>query len=227
MKHYFSTKKPISNEFFGLIVGTYVACSLLLIRMIYSGGDTFFFLFWNLFLAWIPFILSQIVSQKSHVLLKRPLFLIALGMTWLVFFPNAIYIMTDLKHLHRGTSVPLWFDLLMLASFAFNGLYLGLYSLSHIHDIIHKLYGQKWAWFLIGIITYLTSFGIYLGRILRWNTWDIVTRPNRLFADILSRFLDPFSHPRMHFYVTLLAIVLFIVYGIFYIGFTQKKSSRH
>ncbi|MEO8581725.1 MAG: DUF1361 domain-containing protein [Patescibacteria group bacterium] len=215
-----------SNELFGLVMGTYISSTLLLVRVVYSGRSTELYLLWNLFLAWIPFILSHLIVRNFHPLRKNPVLLVIAGLIWLLFLPNAPYVLTDLKHLQYLAPVPFWFDLVLLCSFALNGLYLGLYSLSHIQGVVSNLYGQKRAWFMIGLIMYLTSLGIYLGRILRWNTWDVVTHPILIIDDVVSRLLHPLAHFRMHVFVLLLAVTLYVIYRVFYFSFFEKKHNH-
>jgi uncharacterized membrane protein len=217
-------RTAISNELFGLIVGTYISTILLLVRMVLSGKITHLWLFWNLFLAWIPFILSHLMVRNFHPLRRFPIFFALLGFCWLLFLPNAPYIVTDLKHLKIVPGIPFWFDLVLLTSFAINGLYLGLYSISHIQGVISSLYGQKRAWFLIGAILYLTSLGLYLGRILRWNSWDIISNPKGLLADILHLILNPFENLYIHLVILLVTVVLLLFYRVFYFVFFEKPA---
>lgn len=221
-----TTRNQTSNELFGLIVGTYISSTLLLIRMVFSGEMTHLYLFWNLFLAWIPFMLSHLMVKNYNPLRQHPLLLVIVAVTWLLFLPNAPYVITDLKHLQYVPKVPLWFDLVLLSSFAVNGLYLGMYSLSHIQGVIKSLYGPKMTWFVIGMILYLSSLGIYLGRILRWNSWDVVTNPHTLARDVIIRMLNPIEHYRMHLFVFAVAVASYLSYRAFYYSFFERKKSH-
>ena len=115
---------------------------------------------------------------------------------WLLFFPNAPYIITDLYHIRYAAAMPVWFDMALIVSFAWNGLLLGFLSLMDIEQVIGRFTRKVWArLFSISAIV-LASFGIYLGRFLRWNSWDIVTHPWLLMHDIADRVFHPFQHPR-------------------------------
>jgi uncharacterized membrane protein len=154
-----------------------------------SRGMTFMFLVWNLFLAWIPYWIS-ISIPGFFKLFPSKLFAFGMIGLWLLFFPNAPYIITDLLHLHHRYPVPFWFDLMLLVTFAWTGLMLGLISLHEIRLFVKVLYNEKLSWaFTFGSVV-LCGFGIYLGRCLRFNSWDILTRPMALVQDILLSTTD-------------------------------------
>lgn len=220
------TSHRTSNELFGLIVGTYLSTMLLLIRIVFTGRLTFSYMWWNLFLAWVPFVLSHFITKNYQPLRKHPILLVILLLSWLLFLPNAPYVITDLKHWQYAYRIPLWFDLVMLGSFAFNGLYLGLYSLSHIQELLAERYESRKTWFVIGILSYLIGLGIYLGRILRYNSWDILTNPLSIVSDVTARMVNPLAHPGMHLFVIGVTLAFFLFYRAFYATFFAKKSAR-
>src|SRR6185503_20161926 len=141
---------------------------LLVVRITLTGQLTYAFIAWNLFLAWIPFAISQRitgVTNRWKILL--------LFSAWLLFLPNAPYIITDFLHLKERPPIPYWFDVLLLFSAALNGLLLGLVSLFTIEGFLAKRYGNRISALLILCSFFLCAFGIYIGRYLRWNSWDI------------------------------------------------------
>jgi len=157
--------------------------------IIKSRGMTFLFLVWNLFLAWIPYWIA-ISLNRFYKLSNSKILAGGLIMSWLLFFPNAPYIITDLLHLHSRHPIPFWYDMMLIVSFAWTGLMLGLISLHEVRIFIKKMYSEKVSWiFTIGS-TMLCGFGVYLGRCLRWNSWDILTKPDLLFQDILMSLTD-------------------------------------
>jgi len=162
---------------------------LLIIRIIMSNELTYIFLAWNLFLAWIPFALSQKLSTINN---RWKIFFIT-GL-WLLFLPNAPYIITDFLHLKQRTPIPYWYDILLLFSAALNGLLLGLVSLLTVEKFLAHRYGNKISAFIILCSFFLCSFGIYMGRYLRWNSWDIIVNPGEVAADVLERVFNPFDH---------------------------------
>jgi uncharacterized membrane protein len=163
--------------------------SLLAIRIIMTGQLPYIFLAWNLFLAWIPFALSQrLISVKNR---WKIFFLIS---AWLLFLPNAPYIITDFLHLRQRPPIPYWYDILLLFSAALNGLFLGLVSLLTVEKFLANRYGNKVSGILILCSFFLCAFGIYMGRYLRWNSWDIIVNPDDVAADISERIFNPFDH---------------------------------
>lgn len=162
---------------------------LLLVRMVLSGQLTYVFLAWNLFLAWIPFA----ISQKLAGVQNRWKIVLLFG-SWLLFLPNAPYIITDFLHLKQRWPIPYWYDILLLFSAALNGLLLGLLSLLKVERFLADRYGNRISGLLILCSFFLCAFGIYMGRYLRWNSWDIITNPGAIAADILERIFNPFDH---------------------------------
>jgi uncharacterized membrane protein len=172
-----------------------VSLSLLLIvgRVALSGNAKFIFLAWNLFLALIPYGLSTLLGLARGPLRGR--LLLPVGAVWLLFFPNAPYIITDLFHLDTRPGVPLWYDLALILSCAWNGLMLAYASLSDMQQLVQRRFGFWPSWGFATLALLLSSFGIYLGRYLRFNSWDVLANPLTLFYDILNRVLHPLSHP--------------------------------
>lgn len=157
-----------------MLISSALAVSLLLIRAIHFDRIGYLFLAWNLFLAWIPYFLSVKLKNDPSMArwMKALVFLL-----WLLFFPNAPYILTDLIHLRQRAGVPLWFDLFLLLAFAWSGLLAGLASLGNVHDLLVKAIGKMRAWLSVSGLILLCGFGIYLGRFLRWNSWDALVNP--------------------------------------------------
>jgi len=156
------------------------------------GTATFLFLLWNLFLAWIPYWISLAVAP-FYERTKSLTFISIILFVWLLFLPNAPYILTDLLHLRDRAPIPYWYDLMLLISFAWTGLLLGLTSLYEVHLFLTKRFSKTIGW--IGIFTAITlsGLGVYIGRFLRWNSWDILTQPIQLFTDLIEILLHPYS----------------------------------
>ena len=184
------TKNPLPIL---LGLATLWCIALLAGRIIVTGRDQYSFLVWNLFLAFVPLIWSFRLSAKQG----RWKFW-GCAALWLLFFPNAPYVVTDLIHLHRKSHpvIPTWYDVGMLSNFACVAFIFGLISLRQVHAALEERFNPPYAGILIATASFLAGFGIYLGRFLRWNSWDIVTRPWLVISDILDRFIDPFAHPR-------------------------------
>lgn len=176
-------------------------------RMYYSGYNTFLFFNWNLFLAVLPYIISTfflLYYKKINSLLLYAIILTS----WLLLFPNAPYIVTDFFHLEPRPGIPYWYDLGMIFSFAWNGLLLGFISLYDIQTALARRFSafKGWAFAILSLV--LGSFGIYLGRYERFNSWDVLTNPAGLFLDIADRFIHPMNHPRTTLMTILFSMVL-------------------
>jgi len=209
------------NETILLFTFSTLCLVLSIIRVFASATPTFLFLNWNLFLAFIPWALSSLLIIYPKLQEKKLAVITLLG-TWLLFFPNAPYILTDLFHLKYVVSMPMWFDLLLILSFAWVGLLFGFMSLWDIEKILKRyliksrLKGLLRYRFSVpifsSVLLFIGSFGIYLGRYLRWNSWDIIAEPFALIYDIGDRFINPFEHPRTWGVTLLMGLFLNLVY---------------
>ena len=169
-----------------------IAFSALLIatRIFFTGQITFLFLVWNLFLAWLPYAFTNWASPKWR---KGKRFII-LFCCWLLFIPNAFYIITDLFHLGAFYTVPVWFDLVMILSFAWNGLLLGILSVRQMEAMMQRYLPGKHELLFIYPIMWLNAFGVYIGRYLRFNSWDVITNPFALITDIAEMLIHPIQY---------------------------------
>lgn len=167
------------------------------------------FLVWNLFLAWIPYACARLV-RVAHDRRAGNLALVPLFVVWLGFLPNAPYLVTDLVHLRFRGGAPLWFDAVMLAAFAWAGVGLGAASLRTCARVVRVRGGALAALAFTPLAALATGFGVYLGRFVRLNTWDVATRPATVLEHALSPVFDPFGHARA-WTVTLTFALFFVV----------------
>jgi uncharacterized membrane protein len=192
---YFGHNKYRMFMFLMLAGASVFSVLILRVRVEVSGTGNYFFLVWNLFLAWIPFILAYITYSAK--LTKRQIYFIVPGVAffWLIFFPNAPYILTDLQHL-AGTwrDVPVWYDVMLLIWFSFTGLMLGMTSLFMMQEIIRREFGRWIGWGFVFAVAILSSAGVYVGRFLRWNSWDIFSNPAGMAEYTLQSAQDPSLH---------------------------------
>jgi len=187
-----------------------VLCIALGELRIHRTGDPFYrFLAWNLFLAWVPFILAILAFRRAQRRLDVGVG--ALIVLWLLFFPNAPYMLTDFIHLGQSESAPVWYDALMLSSFAWTALLLGFASLYLVQVVARRIVGLAWSWAGVAAALALASFGVYLGRFVRFNSWDALIRPARVLDVISNQVENPFQHPRM--IAVLLALTAFLLVG--------------
>jgi len=183
---------------------------LIFIRMYVVRNDTFLFLIKNLALAWVPYLLSQLFVIKSKYVR------ILVGLLTLLFFPNTLYMITDLFQLWPKNYVSVWFELIHLLSFAMVSLFLGFGTLKNFEKQFLISYNNRFVELYIFLIIYLGSFGVYLGRFVRLNSSDLFLNPGHLFNEILNVISNPFDD--VNFYGTTLVFAIFIYllyYGVF------------
>lgn len=224
--------RPLIKLALAFFLCSILLVSMLFVRAIYGHSIVFLFLFWNLILAWIPFLLAITFSRIDYrpSLSRLVRFIkIALTIAWLVTLPNAMYIITDIMHIQYlggRDAVPLWFDSLIVTAFGFTGLLLGFSSLHIYKHAFEKYMRPAFQWCLMFAIIIASSFGIYLGRFLRWNSWDIMRSPAGLFRDIADRVINPSDHPRTILFTLSYAVCLSLIFVIFQmiIGLTNKTS---
>lgn len=171
-----------------LTISMALSIILLMIRMKLQQSFYLLFLVWNLFLAVIPYaITTRLISKpKPH----KINLILSFGV-WLLFLPNAPYIVTDLLHLNNSQQHLLWLDVLVIVSFAFNGLVLFMLSLSDMEKLLRLYLKPKLICPTMLSIFGLTAFGIYLGRFLRYNSWELLNNPIALFSDIMHIIFQP------------------------------------
>jgi uncharacterized membrane protein len=187
------THHKYKTGIFVLLASASAVCVILVLaRIAYSHSHVYQGLIWNLFLAWIPFViayLAYILSwRRVWMLLAIPVF----ALLWLIFFPNAPYILTDLQHLGETlTSVPLWYDVIMLVWFSWTGMLLGIVSLNLMQEIIRREFGRWFGWIFVLLVAGLSSAGVYVGRFVRLNSWDLLNNPAYAADSLWNWLADP------------------------------------
>ncbi|MCA9332917.1 DUF1361 domain-containing protein [Candidatus Saccharibacteria bacterium] len=179
-----------------LVTANLVSLVLFSLRVIDSGGLRYWFLVWNLVLAWIPLVFAVLLSinLKKKSWSSIPNILITL--MWLVFLPNSFYLVSDLIHLQTTYEVSILYDTVLFTSFIFNSYLSGFISLFIVHKELIKRTSLKTAHIIIASVLLLCSFAIYLGRVLRWNTWDIFLHPNSLLFDVSEQVVNDAAQSR-------------------------------
>lgn len=195
-----------------LFIITGLSLVLLITRMSIANSIRFRFLLWNLFLAFIPWsisCISYIWSNRNKITAGILFFL------WLVFFPNAPYLLTDMIHLSSDPRVPVLLDFMLLSCFGIGGLLYGFASLLIIETVLsEKIKPRKAA--AVSIFTiYLSALGIYLGRVLRWNSWDLFTNPGSVIGDTFRLLFLSGDRKRIWFIVIITGTLLSILYLLF------------
>ena len=180
-----------------------------IVRYAATDKTTFLSLNWNLFLAFVPWLVSMILIIKKQT---NKIVLIILMFIWVIFFPNAPYILTDLFHLTPQRFPPIWYDLILLLSYAWTGLMFGFVSLLNIETILVRHINARIVDLTSALLLFIASFGIYLGRYLRWNSWDLISNPLAIFSDILKIFSSPFNYQRAWGVTILMGLMLNMMY---------------
>jgi uncharacterized membrane protein len=212
---------------FSLVLASALCIGALLARWAYGEAGAYDFLPWNLFLAWVPVVAAVAVydGERRGTSLIR---LLPIAALWLLFLPNAPYLLTDFIHLGSRDDAPLWFDIVLFGSFAWTGMLLGFLSIFVMQGVIRRRFGPVWGWVLVGGSLAASSFGIYLGRSLRWNSWDFLVRPGALLEDIWARIADPLAYPRGVGMTLALTAVLWTGYLTLYafaqLGATERSQ---
>jgi uncharacterized membrane protein len=213
---------------FGLLISLIAAfgITMVIFRMYRTDSAHFLFLIWNLFLAGIPWLISSLLILFP-IFRRRLIFLIPGIMLWLLFVPNSFYIITDLFYLQYKNLAPVWYDLILIFSFAWAGIALGFSGLKDIEIILKDYLKKSLIAPVISILLFLIAFGIYLGRFLRWNSWDLINQPKELLYDIGERIVYPFDHPSTWGMTVLTGLLLNFIWWTFKLFTKTSSESIH
>ncbi|RHX79825.1 DUF1361 domain-containing protein [Leptospira yasudae] len=204
-----------------LPLSLFISCALSLVlielRIVLSGKQNYVFLKWNLILALIPVLIAYFLWFYYEVR-KRSIdfFFVLLILVWLVFFPNSPYIVSDFILLKSKPGIPLWFDILLIFSFAWNGLFSGYLSLRIIHNLLNDEFNAFVSWLFVSAVAPLTALGIYIGRFYRWNSWDIITNPLALYEDMIEILIRIRGNQKLLGILVLMSVSIFFGYLIIY-----------
>ena len=222
---------------FALCVASFGCLAMIALRVLVTGSIRYNFLLWNLFLAWIPYLLALAVrrlgSGPGPWIGVKPL-AVLLGLAWLFFYPNAPYILTDFIHVIRGSmrfesrlplvtaNALLWYDLILNSTFAFIGHIIGLISLLILHRLIRVKLNRRWGWGFAATAIALGGYGIYIGRFERLNSWDIVRDPLGTLHVALANLLNL----RAVLISLCFALFIFLTYIAVYTLYETARKSR-
>ena len=213
-----------------LILASVLSCALVAVRAYYAGTTAYLFFFWNLFLAWVPVGAALVFYGLAARQSRAWTLLLAAAIVWFLFFPNAPYIVTDIVHLRQIPPVPYWYDIVCVMAFAQTGLFLGYLSLYLMQEVIRAWMGRLAGWLFALTMLGLSGFGVYLGRFLRWNSWDALVDPIGIMRGV-ARVANPWNDAQpLAFSTTFFAFSLvcyLIVYSFAHLhGWVQKASAR-
>lgn len=202
-----------NSTLLALVFSSFVSLGILLVHVVSTHSFEYWYLGWNLLLAWLPllFIVFLKKSLSYHPWITwRPMIWTVL---WLAFLPNSFYLVSDLLHLQNVATTDILYDTVMMVSFMLNGLALGYVSLYQVHQQLKKRLSINWANSLISLSMLVCSFAIYLGRDLRWSSWDLIVNPEGILFDISNQVIDPLHH--LQAFTT--TLMFFVLIGTFYI----------
>lgn len=202
-----------------LILSCLFSVGMSIVRLLYANEWLFISLNWNLFLAVVPYAITRWLMAHPAWVESSIKFLLA-SLVWLLFIPNSFYIITDLFHLDQKTTMPQWFDLALILSFAWNGLLVGVLSMRQMEKLLELRAGLSSSFYFVGPMMLLNAFGIYLGRYLRYNSWDVLTNPLALFKDILYLIIHPLRNWHDWSMVLCYTVLMALMYE------TLKKLSK-
>jgi uncharacterized membrane protein len=216
----------LSKSTSGILILCMLCLVLFLIRIKLSGGIFGFSLIWNLFLAWLPLVfilLAKRVFQKRLFTTSSFNRIIVFGLTflWLIFFPNSPYIITDLIHLSHLPKNLIWFDSICIFVTALTGLAMGFYSLLIFQNIWNQILGKVITWLALLSSLVMSGFGLYLGRVVRLNSWDIFSNPK---AFLVHSWFS-LNNPAAIQYTLIFSIVLISLYLSFYYFQKDDRSA--
>jgi len=212
------------QSFYPLALSGAMACAILAVRMRLSHSPGYIFMVWNLFLAWVPYVWSLAAASSRRRAPAAWWRLILPGALWLLFFPNAAYLVTDFVHLRPRELIPLWFDVGMLAVFAWNGCFLAVASLRTMQTLVAGYLGGAASWLFVATAIGLDGLGIYLGRFLRWNSWDLFLNPHGVLSDAAAIIAHPIENRQATGVIGLFGVLLLVCYMTFWSMVQQSAA---
>jgi uncharacterized membrane protein len=199
------------NLFYPVVLSSLLGIAFFAVRALWSDSFLHKFLMWNLFLAWIPYCCALWMASLYGRRASAWFYILPL-LIWLLFFPNAAYLVTDLYNLQHMPPVPFWYDIGFFATLAWTGLLLAVASLQIVQRMVKQSFGAFWSWIVVLSVVGLNGVGIYLGRFLRWNSWDMVTEPRAVLQDALMPFLHPIAYRQPVAIILVFSAMLLVIY---------------
>lgn len=219
-------RRELLAPMLALAFSSAVCVALVLARIVFLGNVGCAFLVWNLFLAWLPLLFALLIRERYANGERGGWKLFSLAAAWLLFFPNAPYIFTDVVHLTSKFRVHFWVDMILILLCALTGLVLGFVSLYLMQSVVADRFGKLAGWLFVAGVAGLSGVGVYLGRFLRLNSWDVLVRPEKIYQHAGNWASDPFANPLPYVFPLLFAGFLLIAYLMFY-GLTQLPRPNH
>jgi uncharacterized membrane protein len=196
-----------------LLAGCTLSISALALRVHRTHSIWFGFMAWNLVLAMVPYYCARLLQTCWHRQGRVTIAFVAIAFAWLVFFPNAPYVLTDVIHL--GNDKLWWYDMPLVMAFAGTSWLAGLVSLSMVDDVLVRAAGSRTARAVVLATCWLSGLGVYLGRFLRFNSWDVIQSPRTLATTAMNELVPPWRHAQPHAFALFFAALLFGSYLTF------------
>jgi len=216
MKWYVSSRQRLG---LALAISTLASVVLFLAGALRNQSMYLDYLMWNLFLAWVPLLFMLWLEKILRNNLWSSWLALVVTAVFIGFLPNTFYMVTDIIHLQEVHRVDLIADVVMFTSFILNAFMLGLIATYMFHCELRKRLTVSKSWLTLAIVLLAVSFAIYIGRDLRWNTWDLLINPASILFEISDRLLAPFAHPELFsttlgFFVLIMSTYCVLWYGI-------------
>lgn len=209
-----------------LLMSSFVSIGLFAYGALSNNDLAFSYLLWNLCLAWLPLLFAVRLVKVLGYKLWSSWEALGLSVLWLLFLPNSFYMISDFIHLQESSRVDVLYDSVMFTSFIYTAVMLGFSSLYIIHLQLRKRLESLAATIWVGVTLLLCSIAIYIGRDLRWNSWDILTNPGGLLFDVSDRFQNASAYPQMLVTIISFFVLLTSMYGLLWRAADLLKVER-
>lgn len=223
MKWYVSSRARLG---LALGISSLVSICFLAAGSISNNSWEYSYMAWNLFLAWIPLGLALSLERILRTKLWSSWLALVVTLLWLGFLPNSFYILTDFIHVQEVPRVDVVFDVVMLGSFTLNGFILGFISLFIVHTELRKRLSAVFSGVLAAAVLLISSFAIYIGRDLRWNTWDVLFNPASLLFDVSDRIINVGVHPQVFSTTFSFFVLLGSTYGVVWYAVRALRQQK-
>lgn len=213
-----SWRSPRTQYILALGFSTLISLALFAYGAWRNHSLAFDYLVWNLFLAWLPLVFAV----RLVTVLQRKLWssweAVATSLLWLIFLPNSFYMISDFIHLQDVRRFDILYDTVMFTSFIYTAVVLGFSSLYLIHMQFRHRFSRRVSMVWICVVLFISSVAVYIGRDLRWNSWDVLTNPGGLLFDLSDRVLHPAQYPQMLLAIAAFFLLLLSIYGLLWRG---------
>lgn len=197
-KTWTSLQKPVRRLVLAFILSNLFSVALFFGRVAAAESTRYWFLLWNLFLGILPLVFAIMLAVRLRQRRWSEWSNVVLGLLWLGFLPNSFYLLSDLIHLKNTGEVSLLYDAVLFCSFIFNAYVAGFLSVYLVHIALQlRKDTRRYAHLVIGLVFLACGFAIYLGRYMRWNSWDVLVNPFGLLFDVSDNLINPLAHPQV------------------------------